>query len=52
MPFRGGETSPRREESVRGLCWFLKRSSSIRSLALLEYAILEENLTIKRSDTH
>jgi hypothetical protein len=52
VPFRGGETRPRREPSLRGLCWFLKRSSSIRSLALFEYAILEKDQTIERSETH
>jgi hypothetical protein len=41
LPFRGGDTSPSKDASFRGDCWLRKRSSSIRSLVLFEYAILK-----------
>lgn len=41
VPFRGGDTKPSKAESFRAVCWLRKRSSSIRSLALFEYAMID-----------
>jgi hypothetical protein len=40
-PFRGGDTKPSKGESFRAVCWLRKRSSSIRSLVLFEYAMMD-----------